>query len=73
MDCRVASKLPSLRISLSSSAANAKYPMAKVSTARTLWIPAVNNEGSFGRWAFVEIDDPWDAKKTIRSFLECGD
>ena len=24
----------------------------KVTTAQTLWIPAVNNHGEFGRWAF---------------------
>jgi type III restriction enzyme len=35
---------------------------SKVATARTLWVPAVNNHGAFGRWAFVEISDPWDAK-----------
>lgn len=40
---------------------------AKVFTARTLWVPAVNNHGGFGRWAFVEISDPWDAKKIIQS------
>jgi type III restriction enzyme len=38
---------------------------AKVATARTLWVPAVNNHGGFGRWAFVEITDPWDAKSPI--------
>ena len=47
-----------------------KDKAAKVAAARTLWIPAVNNEGSFGRWAFVEIDDPWDARNTIRAFLK---
>ena len=41
---------------------------AKVATARTLWVPAVNNDGSFGRWAFLEISDPWDAARTIRCF-----
>lgn len=46
-----------------------KDKAAKVSTAQTLWIPAVNNEGSFGRWAFVEISDPWDAKNTIRASI----
>jgi type III restriction enzyme len=39
---------------------------AKVATTRNLWIPAVDNDGRFGRWAFVEVTDPWDAKKTIR-------
>ena len=41
----------------------------KVATARTLWVPAINNHGGFGRWAFLEIDDPWDAGNNIRSFL----
>lgn len=50
-----------------------KDKVAKVATARTLWIPAVNNEELFGRWAFLEIDDPWDARNTIRSHLDCGD
>lgn len=45
---------------------------AKVSTARSLWVPAVNNHGGFGRWAFLEISDPWDAKKTIRTSLKIG-
>ena len=41
----------------------------KVATARTLWAPAINNHGGFGRWAFLEISDPWDAKNTIRAML----
>ncbi len=40
---------------------------AKVATARNLWVPAVNNHGGFGRWAFAEVDDPWDAKAGIES------
>jgi type III restriction enzyme len=44
-----------------------KDKAAKVSTARNLWVPAVNNHGGFGRWAFLEISDPWDAQNTIRS------
>ena len=44
-----------------------KDKAAKVSTARTLWAPAVNNHGGFGRWAFVEVTDPWDAQRTIRA------
>jgi type III restriction enzyme len=46
-----------------------KDKAAKVAAARNLWIPAVNNHGGFGRWAFIEIVDPWDAKNTIRAFL----
>jgi type III restriction enzyme len=47
-----------------------KEKAAKVATARTLWVPAINNQGTFGRWAFLEITDPWDAQKTIPSILK---
>lgn len=43
---------------------------AKVSTSRTLWVPAVNNAGQWGRWDFVEIADPWDAMTTIRAQID---
>jgi type III restriction enzyme len=43
---------------------------AKVATARLLWVPAVNNHGEFGRWAFLEITDPWDTKNTIRKAIK---
>jgi type III restriction enzyme len=49
-----------------------KDKAAKVATARTLWVPAVNNHGGFGRWAFIEIEDPWDAENTIRTSLQKG-
>jgi type III restriction enzyme len=42
----------------------------KVATAKLLWVPAVNNHGGFGRWRFLEITDPWDAKNIIRAWLE---
>jgi len=46
-----------------------KDKAAKTATTRTLWVPAVNNHGGYGRWAFVEISDPWDAANTIRGML----
>jgi type III restriction enzyme len=50
-----------------------KEKAAKVAAARNLWVPAVNNHGGYGRWAFIEIVDPWDAKNTIRSnFVKNG-
>jgi type III restriction enzyme len=49
-----------------------KDKAAKAATARTLWVPAINNHGGFGRWAFIEISDPWDAKNTIRAMLGTG-
>ncbi len=45
---------------------------AKVAAARNLWVPAVNNHGAFGQWAFIEISDPWDAKNTIRNYFNKG-
>ena len=47
-----------------------KDKAAKVATARTLWVPAINGHGGFGRWAFIEISDPWDAKNTIRATIQ---
>jgi len=44
-----------------------KDKAAKVATARTLWVPAVNNHGGLGRWDFIEIADPWNAQNTIRA------
>ena len=38
---------------------------AKISTAKTLWVPAVNNAGQWGRWAIIEVDDPWAVKVKI--------
>ena len=43
-----------------------------ITVARNLWIPAVNNANTWGRWAFIEIADPWDAKNTIRAFLHAA-
>ena len=42
---------------------------AKVSTARAVWVPAVNHLGTFGRWAFYEIRDPWSCQKEVRDYV----
>lgn len=42
---------------------------AKVDTARTMWVPAVNAERAFGRWDFLEIIDPLTAKGELRAYL----
>ncbi len=47
-----------------------KKKEAKSSTAETLWVPAVNNAGQWGRWAYIEIRDPWDAEKTLRASVQ---
>jgi type III restriction enzyme len=42
----------------------------KASTARALWIPAVNNHGGYGRWTYIENFDPWNAENHIRGAIE---
>jgi type III restriction enzyme len=46
-----------------------RMKQAKVDTARTLWVPAVNNDGRFGRWRFIEVTDPYDGADVIRSIV----
>jgi type III restriction enzyme len=58
---------PDLNLIVEVSGEAKKDKAAKTATARTLWAPAVNNHGGFGRWAFVEVTDPWDAKGVIRA------
>ena len=47
-----------------------KDKAAKVTTTRGLWVQAINNHGGFGRWAFIEVVDPWNAQSLIRGFLK---
>ena len=42
---------------------------SKTATANNLRVPAVNNHGGFGKWAFLEVTDPWDRKNHIRGFI----
>jgi type III restriction enzyme len=58
--------LDQLNLLIEVSGAERRDKAAKVTTARTLWVPAVNNHGGFGRWAFVEIADVSDAIGPIR-------
>ena len=46
-----------------------KEKAAKVMTARTLWVPAVNNHGAFGRSGFLEVTDPYEVLELIRSVI----
>ena len=41
----------------------------KVNTVNNVWVPAVNNYGKFGEWAFLELTDPWNMQNTIREFM----
>jgi len=69
---RIKIGIVSPEISRKFSGEHKKDKVAKVATARTLWVPAVNNHGGFDRWAFIEIDDPWDAQNLIRASLKKG-
>lgn len=45
-----------------------KAQAEKCKTARNLWVPAINNHGGFGRWAFLEITTPWGVVGTLQAF-----
>jgi type III restriction enzyme len=62
-----------LNLILETSGEPRKDKAAKVAAARNLWVPAINNHGGFGKWAFLEITDPWDAKNTIRAYIQNED
>ncbi len=42
----------------------------KASTAKDLWVPAVNNLCEFGQWTFVEITAPDEAKQLLRAHMQ---
>ncbi len=44
----------------------------KTKTARELWVPSVNNNGEFGKWAFIEIQDIHETEQLIRAGIELG-
>jgi type III restriction enzyme len=41
----------------------------KVETARDFWLPAINNHGGFGRWAFTNVTDPWEAESALNALI----
>ena len=43
--------------------------VARLSTASNLRVPAIHNHEGYGRWGFVEVADPWDARRTIRAAM----
>ena len=61
-----------LNLVLEVSGQKKKEKDAKVQTAKTMWVPAVNNLGTFGRWAFLEIDGSnlHKTKQEIRKLLD---
>ena len=42
----------------------------KAETMRALWVPGVNNLGTFGRWAFGELRDPFDMEADFGRLME---
>jgi type III restriction enzyme len=63
-----------LNLLLEVSGQKKKEKDAKVQTAKTMWVPAVNNAGTIGRWAFLEIDGSnlHRTKQEIRKLLQTG-
>jgi type III restriction enzyme len=42
----------------------------KAETMRTLWVPGVNNLGSFGRWAFEEFTDVFQIEDALGRLID---
>jgi hypothetical protein len=51
------------------SGAGRRDKATKVATIQTMWVPAANGTGTFGRWDYVEVRDPWEARTLIRRHL----
>lgn len=47
-----------------------KDAQAKADTMNTLWVPGVNNLGSFGRWAFAEFREPYEIQSEFDALVE---
>lgn len=41
----------------------------KADTMQKLWVPAVNNVGAFGRWAFAEVTGKYDVSQVVGAFM----
>jgi type III restriction enzyme len=61
-----------LNLILEVSGQKKKEKAAKVETTKMMWVPGVNNLGTFGRWAVLEIDGSnlHKTKQEIRKLLE---
>jgi type III restriction enzyme len=61
-----------LNLVLEVSGQKKKEKDAKVQTTKTMWVPGVNNLGTFGRWTFLEIDGSnlHKTKQEIRKLLK---
>lgn len=47
-----------------------KDAQAKADTMKTLWVPGINNLGTFGRWAFAEYTDPYDIEAKLDALID---
>jgi type III restriction enzyme len=44
----------------------------KKATMESYWVPGVNNLGTYGRWAFVELTDVWEFEKSFNAAIEAA-
>ncbi|MDQ1352551.1 MAG: type restriction enzyme [Acidobacteriota bacterium] len=42
----------------------------KKSTMETYWVPGVNNNGGYGRWAFVKLTDVYEIESGFNELVE---
>ena len=41
----------------------------KAETMRAYWVPGVNNLGKYGRWAFLELTQPYEMDSNLEAFI----
>ena len=58
-----------LHLILEVSGQNRPDKTIKAETARDFWVPAINNIGTFGRWAYTNITDPWESEGQIQALI----
>ncbi len=69
MRARVADGGTPLTLVVDVSGATRRDKTEKVRTARDLWMPTVNGHNGFGRWHFLEIEDPYDYRQDLVTAL----
>jgi len=58
-----------LHLILEVSGQNRPDKTIKAETARDLWVPAINNLATYGRWAYTNITDPWESEGQILALI----
>lgn len=59
-----------LHVILETKGYRGKDAQSKADTMHTLWVPGVNNIGTFGRWAFAEFTEPFTIQEKLDALID---